>query len=79
MELNILTVCYLLGAITFILGLKMLSNPATARRGNQIAATGMIVAEANSAFLLQLSDFALAAVYASPSDEAVDPVSRENR
>ena len=27
------TLCYLIGSITFILGLKMLSNPATARKG----------------------------------------------
>ncbi|MDP9251039.1 MAG: NAD(P)(+) transhydrogenase (Re/Si-specific) subunit beta, partial [Chloroflexota bacterium] len=32
---------YLVGAVTFILGLKFLSSPATARRGNQIAAAGM--------------------------------------
>ncbi|TMI92785.1 MAG: NAD(P)(+) transhydrogenase (Re/Si-specific) subunit beta [Bacteroidetes bacterium] len=56
MELNILTVCYLLGAITFILGLKMLSNPATARRGNQIAATGMIVAILGTIFLYRDDD-----------------------
>jgi NAD(P) transhydrogenase subunit beta len=51
MELNILTLCYLLAAVTFILGLKMLSNPATARRGNTIAATGMTVAIFATIFL----------------------------
>jgi len=51
MELNILTLCYLVGAITFILGLKMLSNPASARRGNQIAASGMIIAIVGTIFL----------------------------
>ena len=30
MELSILTLCYLIASVTFILGLKMLSNPATA-------------------------------------------------
>jgi NAD(P) transhydrogenase subunit beta len=44
MELNILTICYLIGSITFILGLKMLSNPASARKGNLIAAAGMSIA-----------------------------------
>jgi NAD(P) transhydrogenase subunit beta len=44
MELNILTICYLIASVTFILGLKMLSNPATARRGNLIAAGGMTIA-----------------------------------
>jgi NAD(P) transhydrogenase subunit beta len=32
MELSILTICYLVASVTFILGLKMLSNPATAKR-----------------------------------------------
>src|SRR5215467_10055279 len=51
MELNILTVCYLLASVTFIIGLKMLSNPATARRGNLIAATGMTIAILGTIFL----------------------------
>jgi proton-translocating NAD(P)+ transhydrogenase subunit beta len=37
-------VAYLVAAICFILGLKRLSSPATARSGNQIAAVGMAVA-----------------------------------
>jgi NAD(P) transhydrogenase subunit beta len=51
MEINILTICYLLGSVTFILGLKMLSNPATARRGNLIAAFGMSIAIIGTIFL----------------------------
>ncbi|TMI71767.1 MAG: NAD(P)(+) transhydrogenase (Re/Si-specific) subunit beta [Bacteroidetes bacterium] len=51
MELNILTLCYLIGSVTFILGLKMLSNPATARKGNLIAAAGMIIAILGTIFL----------------------------
>jgi NAD(P) transhydrogenase subunit beta len=51
MELNVLTLCYLVGSVTFILGLKMLSNPATARRGNMIAAAGMSVAIIGTIFL----------------------------
>ena len=43
MELNILTICYLIASVTFILGLKMLSNPAAARKGNLIAAAGMTI------------------------------------
>jgi H+-translocating NAD(P) transhydrogenase subunit beta len=35
---------YLLAASLFILGLKRLGSPATARRGNQMAAVGMLVA-----------------------------------
>jgi len=51
MEINILTICYLIGSVTFILGLKMLSNPATARKGNLIAAGGMIIAILGTIFL----------------------------
>jgi H+-translocating NAD(P) transhydrogenase subunit beta len=53
MEFNILTLCYLIGSVTFILGLKMLSNPATARRGNLIAAAGMIIAILGTIFLYE--------------------------
>ncbi len=53
MELNILTICYLIGSVTFILGLKMLSNPATARKGNLIAAGGMILAIFGTIFLYE--------------------------
>jgi NAD(P) transhydrogenase subunit beta len=35
---------YLLAAVLFIRGLKGLSSPATARRGNRLAATGMLIA-----------------------------------
>lgn len=51
MELDILTLCYLIASVTFILGLKMLSNPATARRGNLIAAAGMTIAIIGTIFL----------------------------
>ncbi len=51
MELNILTICYLIGAITFILGLKMLSHPEKARKGNLLAAFGMTVAIFGTIFL----------------------------
>jgi NAD(P) transhydrogenase subunit beta len=51
MEINVLTICYLIGSVTFILGLKMLSNPATARKGNLIAAFGMSIAILGTIFL----------------------------
>jgi NAD(P) transhydrogenase subunit beta len=35
---------YLVTIVTFILALKFLSSPATARRGNQIGAVGMLIA-----------------------------------
>ncbi len=53
MELNILTLCYIIASVTFILGLKMLSNPLTARKGNLIAAAGMTIAIFGTIFLYE--------------------------
>ncbi len=47
----ILLLSYLFGSITFIMGLKMLSHPDTARKGNLVAAAGMIVAIFATIFL----------------------------
>jgi NAD(P) transhydrogenase subunit beta len=46
-----LQIAYLIGSITFILGLKMLSSPDTARRGNLLAAVGMLIAIVGTIFL----------------------------
>jgi H+-translocating NAD(P) transhydrogenase subunit beta len=51
MEISILSICYLIGSVTFIIGLKMLSHPETARRGNLIAAIGMGIAIVGTIFL----------------------------
>lgn len=50
---GILSICYLVASVTFILGLKMLSNPATARKGNLIAAGGMVIAILGTIFLYE--------------------------
>jgi H+-translocating NAD(P) transhydrogenase subunit beta len=42
--ISILEISYVFASVLFILGLKMLSHPLTARRGNLIAASGMILA-----------------------------------
>ena len=44
---------YLIASITYILGLKMLGHPETARRGNLIAAAGMTLAIFGTIFLYQ--------------------------
>lgn len=49
--LSVLEISYILASVLFILGLKMLSHPLTARRGNFLAATGMVVAIAATLFL----------------------------
>jgi len=41
---SLLNLAYLLAASLFIVGMKRLGSPATARRGNQLAAVGMLVA-----------------------------------
>src|SRR5256885_3908361 len=38
--------CYLVASVLFILGIKGLSHPRTARQGNRIAAVGMLIAVA---------------------------------
>ncbi len=42
--ISILEITYILASVLFILGLKMLSYPLTARRGNMLAAVGMVLA-----------------------------------
>lgn len=49
--ISILEISYILASILFILGLKMLSHPLTARRGNILAAVGMGLAIAATLFL----------------------------
>ncbi|MGN7721578.1 NAD(P)(+) transhydrogenase (Re/Si-specific) subunit beta [Chitinophaga sp. 22620] len=50
---SILSIAYLIGSVTFIIGLKMLSNPASARKGNLIAAAGMFIAIVGTIFLYE--------------------------
>lgn len=42
--ISILEISYVIASVLFIVGLKMLSHPLTARRGNILAAIGMVVA-----------------------------------
>jgi H+-translocating NAD(P) transhydrogenase subunit beta len=56
MEINVLTLCYIIASVTFIVGLKMLSHPETARRGNLVAAAGMTLAIIGTIFLYRDKD-----------------------
>jgi len=47
----LLLLSYLIGSVTFILGLKMLSHPDSARKGNLVAAAGMFIAILGTIFL----------------------------
>ena len=51
MQEVLINLAYLLAAALFILGLKRLSSPGTARRGNQMAAIGMLIAVVATLFL----------------------------
>lgn len=53
MGIHILTICYLIASVTFILGLKMLSHPESARRGNLVAAAGMAIGIFGTIFLFE--------------------------
>ena len=50
-------IAYLVSAISFIYGLKMLSHPKTARNGNIIASLGMLIAIIATAYLGTNLDF----------------------
>ena len=51
MEPSLLTGIYLVASVTFIIGLKMLSHPETARKGKLIAVRGMTVAIIGTIFI----------------------------
>ena len=43
---------YVLVAALFVIGLHLMNSPATARRGNQVALTGMVIAVIATLILL---------------------------
>jgi NAD(P) transhydrogenase subunit beta len=51
-----IALAYLLAAVLFILGLIQLSSPKSARRGNQIAAVGMLIALGTTIPLLHFTE-----------------------
>jgi proton-translocating NAD(P)+ transhydrogenase subunit beta len=51
MEAHLLNIIYLISSVLFVIGLKMLSHPETARRGNLWAALGMLMAIAGTIVL----------------------------
>ncbi|MGR6087038.1 MAG: NAD(P)(+) transhydrogenase (Re/Si-specific) subunit beta [Arcticibacter sp.] len=53
MEQYILEICYLIASVTFIVGLKYMSNPKSARMGNLLAAAGMTMAIIGTIFLYE--------------------------
>ena len=51
MGLSVLSLCYIISVVTFIVGLQRMSHPATARQGNLIAGAGMVLAIIATLFL----------------------------
>lgn len=51
MSNDVINVCYLLTAVTFMLALKLMNGPKTARQGNMLAAAGMALALVATFFL----------------------------
>ncbi len=51
MNLSLLEICYLIASVTFVIGLKMMGNPKSARKGNLIGAAGMFTAIVGTIFL----------------------------
>ena len=51
MNVSLLEICYLIASLTFVIGLKMMGNPKTARKGNLIGAGGMTIAILGTIFL----------------------------
>lgn len=48
--MNIIQICYLISTVLFILGIKSLNSPETARRGMSFAALGMLIAVVGTLF-----------------------------
>ena len=55
----IIPIAYLLSAVLFIMGLKKLSHPKTAPRGNQMAAVGMLIAIVATLIYRDVIDYTL--------------------
>lgn len=57
LESVIIPLIYLASAVSFILGLKQLSHPRTAPKGNSTAAVGMLLAIIGTLFKTEVIDF----------------------
>lgn len=53
MKQSILDIIYMIGAVSFIFGIKMLGNPEKAKKGNLVAAFGMGIAIFGTIFLYE--------------------------
>ena len=61
---DFINVCYIVAFTLFILGIRQLTHPRTARRGNIVAAVGMAIAVAATLLQEQVGDYGLIALWA---------------
>jgi NAD(P) transhydrogenase subunit beta len=59
---DFIRVLYILAFICFILGLRLLNHPRTARRGNKVAAVGMVIAVVATLLIESVGDYGLIAL-----------------
>jgi NAD(P) transhydrogenase subunit beta len=59
---NVVNLTYVLAAILFVVGIRLLSSPATARIGNRLSAGGMLLAVVFTILLPEVDSYALIAV-----------------
>ncbi len=59
---NVVDLAYVAAAIAFVIGIKALSSPRTARRGNMVAAVGMVIAIAFTLTLKEVDRYWFVAV-----------------
>lgn len=59
---DILKICYLIGSLSFIVGLKMLSKPDSAKKGNLFAAFGMFISIVGTILLHENVDHVTGAI-----------------
>ena len=61
-DTNFIRALYILAFICFIFGLRLVTHPSTARRGNLIAAIGMAIAVAATLLIPSVGDYGLIAL-----------------
>ena len=56
---DVIQILYIVAFVLFIVGLRMLRGPRTARRGNRIAAVGMAIAVVATLLIKEVGDYGL--------------------
>ena len=73
MNLTLVNLAYLSSAILFILGLKGLTHPRTALRGNLLGALGMLLAIVTTLFFFEILELLVEDFVEDRGAHALDP------